>query len=183
MAAKNRRMARTMMAIWGESRPAISRLLQGQQPRPWGQTQIADLQGRHVIRQLNGDGRLHVQHIVVPEEVPKLLLVLIDHLDDPVQEPRSRLYLSHPPPPRAALPPHPGSVFCSHHEPQMLTCCSKALQEDSHLAGRAWCLRETPGLCPGSSWTPKRRDSGIDKENGSSKAHRCECLVTRKWCH
>lgn len=43
------------------------------------------LQGRHVVGQLDRDGRLHVQDVVVPEKIPQLLLVLVDHLDHPGQ--------------------------------------------------------------------------------------------------
>lgn len=41
------------------------------------------LQSREVIRGPGGDGRLHVQHVVVPKEVPQLLLVLVYHLNHP----------------------------------------------------------------------------------------------------
>lgn len=32
---------------------------------------------------MGSDGGLYIQHIVVPEEVPQLLLVLINHLNHP----------------------------------------------------------------------------------------------------
>ena len=41
------------------------------------------LQSREVVRGPGGDGGLHVQHVVVPKEVPQLLLVLIYHLNHP----------------------------------------------------------------------------------------------------
>lgn len=41
------------------------------------------LQSREIIWGPGGDGRLHIQHVVVPEEVPQLLLVLIYHLNHP----------------------------------------------------------------------------------------------------
>lgn len=47
----------------------------------WGTGATGYLQGRHVIRQPNRDGRLHIQYVVVPEKIPQLLLVLVDHLD------------------------------------------------------------------------------------------------------
>lgn len=41
------------------------------------------LQSREVVRGAGGDGGLHIEHVVVPEEVPQLLLVLVYHLNHP----------------------------------------------------------------------------------------------------
>lgn len=54
--------------------------------RLWGRCHQGYLQGRHVFGQLDRDGRLHVHDIVVPEKIPQLFLVLVDHLDHPGQE-------------------------------------------------------------------------------------------------
>lgn len=76
-------MARTMIAIWGK-RPGMS----GRE-HPWqcggcgrGCHQLY-LQGRHVVGQPDRDGRLHIQDVVVPEQIPQLFLVLVNHLDHP----------------------------------------------------------------------------------------------------
>lgn len=74
----------------------------------WGTGAPGYLQGRHVIRQPNRDGRLHIQYVVVPEKVPQLLLVLVDHLDHSGRGAEaSAPDLSHPPrafPTWASLP-------------------------------------------------------------------------------
>lgn len=69
MAAKKRRMAKTMIAIWGNGARhewvSVSRA-EGW----WGRVPVDYLQGRHVVGQADGDGGLHVQDVVVPEEIP-----------------------------------------------------------------------------------------------------------------
>ena len=41
------------------------------------------LQCGRVLRYFATDGRLNVHHVVVPEQVPELLLIIVDHLDYP----------------------------------------------------------------------------------------------------
>lgn len=79
-------MARTMIAIWG-NRTRCEWVRAPGAARGWGAGATQGyLQGRHVVGQPDGDGRLHVQDVVVPEKIPQLFLVLIDHLDHPGQD-------------------------------------------------------------------------------------------------
>ena len=64
------------------------------------------LQGGHVIGWADRDGGLHVQDVVVPEQIPQLLLVFVDHLDHPGRGGRGLSHSSRARPTQASLPPN-----------------------------------------------------------------------------